>query len=141
MRVESSTWHDVVTTAIADGYSSFITYTAVDDDGVQLWLRLRSAAGDDRVLSTASDIVDSIIDIIPQASWYEREIAEMFGTRFTGHDTTPLLLDAGSPTTPLRKDVYLAARNETVWPGGKEPGESGDRPPSRRRLLPPGVKA
>lgn len=139
-RVDAAEWHDLVARTIADGYVGFVTLTGVDDDGLQVWLRLRNAAGDDRVLSVASESVPTIIDLLPDAAWYERETAEMFGVEFVGHDTKPLLLTAASPRTPLRKDVYLDARNETGWPGGKEPGESGDRPPSRRRLLPPGVR-
>lgn len=139
-RVDAADWHDAVAGAVAAGYDGFVTLTGVDDEGVQVWLRVRNAAGDDRVLSVVSESVPTIIDLFPDAAWYERETAEMFGVDFIGHDTTPLLLTPGSPHTPLRKHVYLDARNETGWPGGKEPGESGDRPPSRRRLLPPGVR-
>lgn len=139
-RVEAERWHAAVAGAIADGYDGFVTLTGVDDDGVQVWLRLRNAAGDERVLSVAAESVPTIIDLLPDAAWFERETAEMFGVEFVGHDTTPLLLGPDSPRAPLRKDVYLDARNTTTWPGGKEPGESGDRPPSRRRMLPPGVR-
>ena len=139
--MSADTWHNDVAAAIADGYSTFITLTGVDDNGVQVWLRLRNAAGEDRVLSTKGEQVHSIVALFPIAAWYERETAEMFGVEFIGHATTPLLLDAELPRAPLRKEQLLAARNSTTWPGGKEPGESGDRPPSRRRLLPPGVTA
>ena len=139
--MSARTWRDDVAAAIADGYSTFITLTGVDDDGVNVWLRLRNAAGEDRVLRTSGDHVQSIVGLIPLAAWYERETAEMFGVEFSGHATTPLLLDAAAPHAPLRKEQLLAARNTITWPGGKEPGESGDRPPSRRRLLPPGVTA
>lgn len=134
-------WRDAVAAAIADGYETLVTFTGVDDDGVQVWLRLRNASGEDRVLRTTGEQLPTIIDVLPSATWYEREIAEMFGVHFDGHVTQPLLLTSDSPRTPLRKNTLLDARNSTPWPGGKEPGESGDRPPSRRRLLPPGVTA
>ena len=139
--MSDSNWRDAVAAAIADGYETFITLAGVDDGGVQVWLRLRNMNGDDRVLRTAGEHVPTITDLLPSAAWYEREISEMFGVHFDGHTTQPLLLTSGSPRRPLRKNVFLDARNTTPWPGGKEPGGSGDRPPSRRRLLPPGVQA
>lgn len=139
--MSAETWRDDVAAAVSDGYTSFITLTGVDDDGVQVWLRLRNDAGHDCVLRTPGQRLPSIVELFPIAAWYERETAEMFGVEFIGHSTRPLLLDAASPQAPLRKEHVLHARNAVVWPGGKEPGESGDRPPSRRRLLPPGVTA
>ena len=139
--MSADTWRADVAAAIADGYTTFITLTGVDDDGLQVWLRLRNAAGHDCVLRTSGDHVQSIVELFPIAAWYEREVAEMFGVQFIGHTTTPLLLSVESPQSPLRKANLLEARNSSAWPGGKEPGETGDRPPSRRRLLPPGVMA
>ena len=139
--IDAAQWHDVVAAAIVDGFSEFITLTAVDDEGgLSVWLRLRRANTEDLVLSTPSASVPTVIDLLPEAMWAERETAEMFGVDFIGHETRPLLLAPGAPVAPLRKSVLLAARNTVQWPGGKEPGESGDRPPSRRRLLPPGVQ-
>jgi NADH-quinone oxidoreductase subunit C len=64
----------------------------------------------------------------------------MFGIDFVGNDALdPLLLKADGAVHPLRKDSFLAARQDTPWPGEKEPTDSGGR--SRRRLLPPGVPA
>ena len=138
--VEPADWHATVVALIADGYNRFVTLTGVDSDGVQVWLRLRNAAGADAVIATTTERVDTIIDVLPDAAWAERETAEMFGVVFVGHDTAPLLLPPDAPSAPLRKTLLLDARNTVPWPGGKEPGESGDRPPSRRRLLPPGVR-
>jgi NADH-quinone oxidoreductase subunit C len=39
--------------------------------------------------------VTSIIDLIPGADFYEREVAEMFGVTFTGRAETPRLLLPG----------------------------------------------
>lgn len=137
MRVDSALWHDAVRDAIADRFSTFVTLTGVDDDGPQVWLRLRNPEGEDRTLMTSAETIASITDLFPQSAWYERETAEMFGITFVGHDTQPLLLADDAPRAPLRKQFYLPARNETPWPGAKEPGEAA---PSRRRMSPPGIR-
>jgi NADH-quinone oxidoreductase subunit C len=89
--------------------------------------------------------VASVTDLWPGAAWHERETHEMFGVRFDGFDDRtgqglrPLLLPDGFEGTPLRKSFVLAARASKPWPGAKEPGESDAGPPSRRKVLPPGV--
>lgn len=54
-------------------------------------------------LDIATPIVDSIIDLIPGADFYERELAEMFGVKFTGRPIMqPLLLpDDWSKAPPM----------------------------------------
>ena len=137
MRVDPTSWHSAVHAAMADGRASFVTLMGIDDDGVQVWLRLRNADGSDVVLSVdASHGIDTIIDLLPDAAWCEREAAEMFGIAFLGHDTRPLLLPAGAGA-PMRKGHLLDARQHTPWPGEKEPGGVA----ARRRQLPPGVRA
>ena len=133
-RVDVSEWLNVANAAKADGYSEFITYMAVDDDGVELWLRLRNATGDDSVLATKATIVPTLTALWPQSAWYEREIAETFGVVFDGHATTPLILAADTPPTMLRSRL-LDDRQTTPWPGEKDPGGV----TARRRTLPPGV--
>lgn len=74
------------------------------------------------------------------ASWHERETREMFGIDFIGHPhPAALLLSDEFVGHPLRKDFVLTARVSKSWPGAKEPGESGDGAPSRRKMQPPGV--
>lgn len=133
-RVEPAGWREAVVAEQSAGFTTFVTLMAIDDDGISVWLRLRNAEGEDTVLATAADGVPSIVDLLPDASWCEREAAEMFGITFAGHDTRPLLLAAGS-TPPMPKGALLAARQTTPWPGEKDPG--GTTP--RRRTLPPGV--
>jgi NADH-quinone oxidoreductase subunit C len=104
---------------------------------VRLIARTRLPAGD--------LTVTSVTDLWPGAAWHERETHEMFGVEFTGFDDgsglglRPLLLPDGFEGTPLRKSFVLASRASKPWPGAKEPGESDAGPPSRRKLLPPGV--
>lgn len=140
-RIEPTAWHDTVRDVMRAGNSSFVTLIGLDDDGLHVLLRLRDVAGgapaDDVVLAVrADDGVDTVTDLLPEAAWYEREAAEMFGIRFNGHDTHPLLLPAGTPP-PMRKDAWLEPRQSTPWPGEKDPG--GATP--RRRTLPPGVQS
>jgi len=58
--------------------------------------------------------VETITDLIPGASFYEREIAEMLGVDFLGHpNPQPLLLPEdweGDP--PLRREVSLPEERE-----------------------------
>jgi len=87
-------------------------------------------------------VLPSAVGIYRGANWHERETYEMFGVIFEGHpNLVPLLLPDGFEGHPLRKDFVLAARVAKVWPGAKEPGESGGGAPSRRKMAPPGVPA
>ncbi len=136
-RVETPDWLVAVRSATAAGFTNFVTLMAVDDDGLALWLRLRNPAGEALVLRTAAgDAVPSLIGLLPQAAWYEREAAEGFGITFLDHGTAPLLLPANAlPTMPTGS--LLASRQLTPWPGEKEPGGAA----TRRRQLPPGVRS
>ena len=89
-------------------------------------------------LGGGSAQVPTLAGVFAGAAWHEREMHEMYGVTFAGGDDRPLLLSAGMPDHPLRKDELLPARGARPWPGAKEPGESGAAP-SRRRLRPPGV--
>lgn len=81
----------------------------------------------------------SLIESLPGAQWYEREIRDFFGVEFVNGDPTPLL-NHNPEIFPLRKDFVLAARAGVAWPGAKEPGESdGAGSANRRRMAPTGV--
>lgn len=134
-RVESPEWLGVVESALVDGFTTFVTLMGIDDNGVQLWLRLADSGGAHRVFAVdASVAVPTLVGLLPDADWPEREAAEMFGIEFTGREMPPLLRGAASAPV-MRKSELLDARQVTPWPGEKDPG--GTTP--RRRTLPPGV--
>lgn len=146
-------WHDALARVLRD-HPHLDFLGAVDEigrpgpsgreDDLRVVCRLLGTDGNVRVevwLPRADPVLSSVADLVPGASWYERETAEMFGIVFAGGDPRHLLLpDAGQPgaqsSPPLRKDTILGARVQQPWPGGRE----GDSPSgSRRRTMPPGV--
>jgi NADH dehydrogenase I D subunit len=62
--------------------------------------RLRLKVG----LAGKDPVTRTVTDIWPSASWYEREVHDMFGIRFENHrDLRPLIMPAGWKGHPLRK--------------------------------------
>jgi len=54
------------------------------------------------------DVVPSIVEIYPSATWFEREAWDMYGVAFDGNtDMRRLLTDYGFEGHPLRKDFPL----------------------------------
>ena len=52
--------------------------------------------------------VPSVIEVFPNADWYERETYDLYGVLFTGHpDMRRILTDYGFEGHPLRKDFPL----------------------------------
>jgi NADH-quinone oxidoreductase subunit C len=71
-------------------------------------LRVKVFAPDD-----AMPMLNSVIDVWPSASWFEREAFDMFGIVFLGHpDLRRILTDYGFVGNPFRKDFPLSGHVE-----------------------------
>jgi NADH-quinone oxidoreductase subunit C len=71
-------------------------------------LRIRTFAPDD-----AFPVVDSLTEIWPGLSWFEREAFDLFGIMFSGHaDLRRILTDYGFIGHPFRKDFPLSGNVE-----------------------------
>ena len=71
-------------------------------------LRVRVFAEDD-----GFPVLNSVIDIWPNANWYEREAFDMYGIIYTGHpDLRRILTDYGFTGNPFRKDFPLSGHVE-----------------------------
>ncbi|GLW08773.1 hypothetical protein Misp01_39030 [Microtetraspora sp. NBRC 13810] len=141
-------WLDLLTFARDDlGCVFFDWLTGVDDppDGFHVVAHVYDPVAGGHLLARtrvlrADPRLPSATGVYRGADWHERETFEMFGVVFEGHPhLVPLLLPDGFEGHPLRKDFVLAARVARPWPGAKEPGESDQGSPSRRKTLPPGV--
>ena len=139
-------WAAAARAASAQGHRFFDFLSAVDEgDGFTLLCHVASVTPFAHVvlrtrLPAVAPAVSTLAEVYAGAEWHERETAEMFGITFLSAageplQRAPLLLPPEFVGHPLRKDQWLAARQERPWPGAKEPG--GDSP--RRRLRPPGV--
>lgn len=99
-------------------------------------------------LSRTAPVLATATSVFAGASWYEREVAEMYGISFAGHpDPRRLLLPDTFEGYPMRKESLLMARSARPWPGSVEPDDAGGSPDAagtagrkaRRRPSPPGV--
>ncbi|HEY8477561.1 MAG TPA: NADH-quinone oxidoreductase subunit C [Chloroflexota bacterium] len=96
------------------GYVRFVDLTAVDDpereDRFELNYLLYSM--DERcwvrVKTRTSGEAPSIAAVFPGANWYEREVYDLFGVRFSGHpNLTRILMPDDWEGHPLRRDEPL----------------------------------
>ena len=68
------------------------------------------------VPSDADEPVPSAIGLFRAADWYEREVYDMYGIRFSDHpDLRRLLTDYGFEGYPLRKDFPLSGFSQTRY--------------------------
>ncbi|MBF0125114.1 MAG: NADH-quinone oxidoreductase subunit C [Magnetococcales bacterium] len=72
-----------------------------------------------KVALDEGDVVPSMTVVWGNASWYEREVYEMFGILFSGHpDLRRLLTDYDFDGYPLRKDFPVEGRVEVRYDPG-----------------------
>lgn len=98
----------------AAGYNFFEDCTAVDwypsEPRFQMTYHIVSMAMKQRVrlavlLDGDDPVVDSITGVWPSANFYEREVFDLFGIRFTGHPKlTRIMMPTDWKGHPLRKD-------------------------------------
>jgi NADH-quinone oxidoreductase subunit C len=62
------------------------------------------------------EIIPSVSSIYESAGWWEREVFDMFGVKFSGHpDLRRILTDYGFEGHPLRKDFPLMGYTEVRY--------------------------
>ena len=105
-------------------FSTLIDITAVDyptrDRRFDVVYHFLSMYQNHRVRVRAAvregDMVPSITSVHSSAGWYEREIYDMFGILFTGHDDLRrILTDYGFRGHPLRKDFPTTGYTEVRY--------------------------
>jgi len=70
------------------------------------------------LFSTKKDSLKSITDLFPNASWLEREVAELHGLNFNGKkDVRNLMLQYGDTSAPFRKSYPSIGRKEMFYDG------------------------
>lgn len=135
-------WRGTVARHVDDGHSFLDLLTGVDrGERIEVIVRLVDVTTLGAVVVTtqvdsSAPQVDSVADLLPAATWHEREVAEMFGVHFRGHpDPRPLLLRRMPTAPPLLRSTPLEARLATPYPG-TPPQDERRR---ARRQPPPGV--
>ena len=105
-------------------FRTLIDVTAIDYLGeekrFQVIYNLLSMIHNQRVRVKVSlsegDEIPSITDIYASSDWYEREVFDMYGIKFSGHrDLRRILTDYGFRGHPLRKDFPLTGYNEVRY--------------------------
>lgn len=72
-----------------------------------------------RLMVSEGVAVPSVVDLYPNAAWYEREVWDMYGVAFEGHpDLRRILTDYGFSGHPQRKDFPLTGYTELRYDSG-----------------------
>jgi NADH-quinone oxidoreductase subunit C len=141
LRIGRDRWRSTIQAARDDAHLAFFSWlSAIDwardvevgepasdaealEERYDVLCRLSSVANAEAVILVTSvpkddAVIDSVVSVFGGAEWHEREAAEMFGLRFTGH---PHLVNIYLPDEfeghPLRKSFALLAREVKPWPG------------------------
>lgn len=142
-QVPVADWATEIAACRADGFDSLDMIAGVDRvESIEVIASvIRSTDATCALVSTllnADCVIATVSHLYAGASWYERELAEMFGVRIAGApDERPLLrrTDEGAPM--LLKSTVLGARVLTPWPGDAEADV--DAKANRRRQRAVGV--
>ena len=117
VRTEASVLIDALAALSAEGYESLIDYDGTDTgSAVELTCRLRSYEhGLEVFVKTVVPYgaeVASVWNLYPAALMPERETAELFGLRLSGHPNPKRLLTTDGVPPLLRKDVAIRTPEE-----------------------------
>ncbi len=142
IQIELQNWAQKVDELKAEGFEILTAVDQIKTNKIELHLLTQKHT---HVFTTLNrdenEIAPSITKTFPAAAWSEREIFEGFGISFDNPASNQPLLLANSEALnkrPMRRDVLLKQRNETTWPGAKEPNNE-KASPSRRKALPIGA--
>ena len=138
LQVAPSTWVSNAKELKAAGYLRCEWLTATHNTGANFDITLCVSTQDlskKTLVSTAiTQSIETLIEVYPNVTFHECEVAQMFGVDFLGHETQNAF-ETQFEGFPLRRDFALATRAQTPWPGAVEPEVSA----RRRTSLPPGV--
>ncbi|MCQ5376542.1 MAG: NADH-quinone oxidoreductase subunit C [Candidatus Methanomethylicia archaeon] len=107
--VSAEAYHSVVETLQKKGFAHIAAMTCIDSgENLELLLQIgrRAIVTVKVILPAQTPSIDSVSDILPPASFHEREIHDLFGVEFRNcPDSSRLMLPEEWPkgTFPLRK--------------------------------------
>jgi len=138
LQVASSIWVSNAKELKAAGYVRCEWLTATHNGEANFDITLCVSTEDlskKTLVSTAiTQSIETLIEVYPNVTFHECEVAQMFGVIFLGHETQNAF-ETEFEGFPLRRDFALASRVQTPWPGTVELEVSA----RRRTSLPPGV--
>jgi NADH:ubiquinone oxidoreductase subunit C len=138
LRVAASAWVNNAKDLKAAGYLRCewltATHNGEDDFDITLCVSSEDLTKKTLVSSAITKSIETLCEVYPNVAFHEREVTQMFGVKFLGHETQ-LAFETQFDGFPLRRDFALSTRVHTDWPGAVEPEVSA----RRRTSLPPGV--
>jgi len=138
LQVASSIWVSNAKELKAAGYVRCEWLTATHNGeanfGITLCVSTEDLSKKTLVSTAITQSIETLIEVYPNVTFHECEVAQMFGVIFLGHETQNAF-EIEFEGFPLRRDFALASRVQTPWPGTVELEVSA----RRRTSLPPGV--